>query len=98
MSAFVVHLFDALLQLEFLGNRGAQLRTEIKKNLCFMRVLTIPIPVGPGISPWKWVGSLLPLSAVVVQRASSAVGGWGGGPPAVHHLQYVGFRKGGDES
>ena len=21
-------------------------------------------------------------------------GGWGGGPPAVHHLQYVGFPKG----
>ena len=42
MSAFVVHLFDALLQHEFLGNRGAQLRTEIKVFLCFMWVSTIP--------------------------------------------------------
>ena len=43
MLAFVVHVFDALLQLEFFGNRGAQLRTEIKFFLCFQWVSTIPI-------------------------------------------------------
>ena len=54
--------------------------------------------VGRGLAPESGLGSFLPLSGVVVQRAGLAVGGWGGGPPAVHHLQYVGFPKGGNES